>query len=410
MTCDPLPERVGKYTLLDQIGSGAFSRVYKARHDLTLLLVAIKVISKEQVQTVHQFEILQREVNLMKVLDHPFIAPLYDIMDDDQNFYLVMELVEKGTLLQQISESKGLGETVSRRIFFQIVSTLDYLHGDMLIAHRDLKADNVLLDERMNIRLIDFGLSRVFSPLNPLLETACGSPQYVAPEIIQKEPYTVATDVWASGVLLYAMVFGILPFQGDNVTAVLQAIVNDDPPIPKQVSPELRGLLGRLLMKDPDSRIPVCRILEHPWLADMKPFTEEELEKMRILTPQMDEVVVSELRAIGCEIGGLYRELQSHSFTERAAMYRMLRRRRIHDEMPATILRKRKLSLPTPPPIGSARRLPMLTGSESGEKTPGGAQRSSSPAFRKMRPVAQIRSRAATRSADLPVAKFRFRI
>jgi hypothetical protein len=304
----------------------------------------------------------------MKVMDHPFVAPLYEIIDDDQNFYLVIELVEGGNLLDYINERKGLSEVTARQIYFQLMSVLDYLHREKRIVHRDLKAENVLLDQYSNIRVVDFGLSKSFSKANPFLQTTCGSPAYVSPEIIREEPYTAASDVWASGVLLYAMVCGSLPFDGDNLSAMLQAVLSANPVLPGHISPELRGLLGRLLMKDAKSRITVRQILDHPWLAEQGQLSQAALAQMKVQeAPELDDAVLGEMRALGYEIAGLAQDLKKYVFTERTAAYRMLRRRRIMDEVHELVTRRPRAAV-----VAQAPQVQVQEGGEqpSREKLP----------------------------------------
>jgi serine/threonine protein kinase len=332
----PVPEKVGKYKFIKAIGFGAFATVYKAQHEVTLSVVAIKTIPKSKIRTMAEFEVLQREVNLLKLMDHPFIAPLFEVLDDRQNFYFVIELVENGNLLDFINGHRGLDETDARQIYFQLVSVLDYLHRERRIIHRDLKAENVLLDQHYNIRVVDFGLSNYFSEQNPFLQTTCGSPAYVSPEIIRDEPYTAAADVWASGVLLYAMVCRTFPFHGENIAGLLNSILSSIPTLPHSISPELRGLIGRLLMKESKTRITIRQIMEHPWLGDMG--SPSNMARLKVQDPnELNASVLAEMRTMGYEMGGLLEDIRGYVFDERAAAYRMLRRRQMVDEINALV-------------------------------------------------------------------------
>lgn len=333
------PRSVGPYVILGTLGSGAFATVYKAQHTITTTVVALKCIAKRKLRSQVEFELLQREVNLMKGMDHPFIASFFEVLDDEKNFYIAIELVENGNLLNYINDNHGLKEGDARRIFYQLVTVLEYLHFEKRVVHRDLKAENVLLDRHYNIRLVDFGLSKAFTKGDPFLLTTCGSPAYVSPEIIKEQPYTAAADVWSAGILLYAMVVGALPFNADSVPLMLQQICTVNPVIPNGLSADLRNLLRRLLVKDPKGRIRLNEIRTHPWLADFEDadLLSEDfglIKSFRTMdVQQLDNVVVSEMRALGYDVNGLMQELRNVQINPRTAAYKMLQRQRIIDEI-----------------------------------------------------------------------------
>jgi serine/threonine protein kinase len=330
---------VGPYQLLGVIGTGTFATVYKAVHTVTNIEVALKTIPKRALHSMQEFELLQREVNLMKTMDHPFIASFFEVLDDADAFYLVIEYVSNGGLIDHINKSGGFDEPTARRVFCQLIYVLDYLHDTRRIVHRDLKAENVLFDESMNIRVVDFGFSRGFSSDNPFMQTTCGSPAYVAPEIIREESYTALADVWSAGVLLYAMVCGSLPFQGENLNALLQSILTATPVLPTQFSPELRALISKLLVKDPRSRIPVKAILEDPWLSDgSRVIGKDVIASLRVQDViSLDKSVLAEMRALGYDMTGLHQEVRTISINSRTAAYKMLRRKKIREEIEAMV-------------------------------------------------------------------------
>jgi serine/threonine protein kinase len=158
-------------------------------------------------------------------MHHPFVTELFQALDDDTNYYLVMEFVEHGNMLDYVNLNGRVNEDQARRFFTQLIWVLEYLHFERKVAHRDLKCENVLLDRYDNIRLIDFGLSTAFSDLNPQLATACGSPAYAAPEMVKGNQYTKSADIWSAGILLFAVCTGYLPFDDDNVERMLLKIV-----------------------------------------------------------------------------------------------------------------------------------------------------------------------------------------
>ena len=167
---------IGNYILKHPIGQGSFASVLLAEHKISHVNVAIKVIPRTNFADPQHEERFHREVDLIKNLDHPFIAEFFEVLEDEKNFYIVMEYVENDNILNYVNTNGELPEDQARHYFCQLVSVLEYLHEEKHIAHRDLKAENVMLDRNRNLRLIDFGLSNIFTNENPYLTTACGSP------------------------------------------------------------------------------------------------------------------------------------------------------------------------------------------------------------------------------------------
>jgi serine/threonine protein kinase len=322
---------VGPYRILDRIGTGTFSCVFRGFHTRTLCAVALKAIAKASLPGMEEFELFRREANLLKLMDHPFIAPLFEVVEDSHYFYLVMELIDCQDLLSRITANKALSENESRHYFFQLLTVLDYLHHDKHIMHRDIKAENILIDHNGNIRIIDFGFAKSFCKARPFMETACGSAGYVSPEIIREQPYTTATDLWSAGVVLYAMTVGRLPFQGASLRATFEAICGDDPEVPSSVSPELKSLLASILAKNPLHRITTEGALNHPWLAGY------DKQQFRGITgpecAELDDTVAAEMRALGYDTAGLAQELKKAVINPRTAAYKMLKRKKTVDGM-----------------------------------------------------------------------------
>jgi serine/threonine protein kinase len=330
---------VGKYRIIENIGSGSFATVYRAQHVVTLTYVALKAILKQSVLDPTEFELLQREINLMKSMDHPFVNFLYEVIDDHRCFYLVVELVTRGSLLTFIRDAHSLTEAVARRLFYQMLTVLEYLHVDRRIAHRDIKPENVLLDANLNIRVADFGLARAFTASNPFLQTTCGSPAYIAPEILEQKPYTAAADVWSAGTVLYAMVTGRVPFYDRNISVMFQNILTTEPIIPPDLSPFLRDLLQRCLVKDPRLRISLLEIKNHAWISDLQD-ARLLMEDAEIVTglkvmnvKKLDDGILSEMKVFEYDTSGLLQEVQGGTINGRTAVYKMLKRERTIDEI-----------------------------------------------------------------------------
>lgn len=273
--------QIGNYIIISKLGSGSFASVWLAQHTITGFKVAIKIIYKSSLTSEEAVTRFNRECALLKQMDHPFISDLFEIIEDPENYYLIMEYVDHGNMLNYVNTNGRLSEDRARHYFCQLVSALDYLHNEKFVAHRDLKAENVLLDVHDNIRLIDFGLSNVFSKDSPELKTACGSPAYAAPEMIQGHPYTKAADIWSAGILLYAMVVGRLPYDDPNIQKLLTKIVTEEVHYPSSLSFSLVDLLKRLLVKNPEQRITLTRLKEHPWFSQSEYKTIMEFNYFR---------------------------------------------------------------------------------------------------------------------------------
>ena len=184
-----LPRIIGNYILRKQIGKGSFATVWRAEHLLAKQNVAIKVIDNSTIQDEDARTRFIREINIMKQTDHPFISKLFEIIETPRFTYIVMEYAENGSILTYVNTRGRLPEKIVRRYFSQLISALEYLHNVAFVAHRDLKAENVLLDCNYNLRLIDFGLSNNFSISSPELKAACGSPACASPEMVLGHNY-----------------------------------------------------------------------------------------------------------------------------------------------------------------------------------------------------------------------------
>ncbi|KAH0794648.1 CAMK family protein kinase [Histomonas meleagridis] len=204
---------------------------------------------------------------MAKQLRHPFISEFYECFSDDNYYYLVEEYAENGSIHDYITANGRLTEIQARRYFSQIILVLEYLHNDKYIAHRDLNTNNILLDRNCNVRVTSFGFSNIFTNQTPDLKTVCGLPAYASPEMIKGNSYTKSTDIWSSGIILYFLVTGNLPFEDENTQRLLQKIVYTDIRYPSFLSIPLVDLLKKLLLKDPEKRLTLEGIKEHIWFS-----------------------------------------------------------------------------------------------------------------------------------------------
>lgn len=257
-------KKVGKYELGKTLGSGSFSKV-KLGVDDAGRQYAVKIIEKEQLVREHMEEQLKREISVMKLLKHPHCVQLFDVLQTQNHIYLVLELVTGGELFDRILSAKRFDEDTGRRFFQQMVVALHYCHRNG-VAHRDLKPENLLVDDKDNIKLTDFGLANIQKPVDKLLQTVCGTPNYVAPEVLKEVGYNgIAADVWSAGVILFVMLSGYLPFDDPNLDDLFKKIQKGDYRMCKTFSEPVKDLISKILVVDPKKRITLDVVMRHPW-------------------------------------------------------------------------------------------------------------------------------------------------
>uniref|UniRef100_A0A2K6BR95 non-specific serine/threonine protein kinase n=1 Tax=Macaca nemestrina TaxID=9545 RepID=A0A2K6BR95_MACNE len=309
-SCPEEQPHVGNYRLLRTIGKGNFAKVKLARHILTGREVAIKIIDKTQLNP-SSLQKLFREVRIMKGLNHPNIVKLFEVIETEKTLYLVMEYASAGELptlstlplcclplpLHLILTPLGLcpagevfdylvshgrmKEKEARAKFRQIVSAVHYCHQKNIV-HRDLKAENLLLDAEANIKIADFGFSNEFT-LGSKLDTFCGSPPYAAPELFQGKKYDgPEVDIWSLGVILYTLVSGSLPFDGHNLKELRERVLRGKYRVPFYMSTDCESILRRFLVLNPAKRCTLEQIMKDKWInigyegEELKPYTEPE--------------------------------------------------------------------------------------------------------------------------------------
>ncbi|GMF28828.1 unnamed protein product [Phytophthora lilii] len=261
------------YKLGRKLGSGAFSVVHIATHRETRKQVAVKCIAKASLgpQDVHS---LKQEVEVMSSLDHPNIVPLLDYFEEDRYYYIVTPLCTGGELFDDLVKRKSYTEEDARVLMRKLASAIDYLHSRGIV-HRDLKPENILLKTSApgaEVMIADFGFAR---PMNGSRRgTACGTPGYVAPEVVQGEPYGAEVDCWSLGVILFILLCGYPPFPGANHATVLDKVVKAEyqfeSPYWDEVSDEAKDLVSELLTVDRIKRLDASGILAHPWMDETR--------------------------------------------------------------------------------------------------------------------------------------------
>ncbi|CAA2995542.1 CBL-interacting serine threonine- kinase 14-like [Olea europaea subsp. europaea] len=255
-----------KYELGRLLGCGAFAKVYHARDLRTGQSVAIKVVNKQRILKGNLTANIKREISIMRWLRHPHIVRLHEVLATKTRIYFVMEFAKGGELFAKVVKGR-FSEDLSRKYFQQLISAIGYCHSRG-VFHRDLKPENLLLDENWELKVTDFGLSALTDQIRPdgLLHTLCGTPAYVAPEILAKRGYDGAkVDVWSCGVILYVLSAGYLPFNDPNLMVMYRKIYKGEFRCPKWISPDLKLFLTRILDPNPITRISVNEILNDPW-------------------------------------------------------------------------------------------------------------------------------------------------
>ncbi|WCJ40388.1 CBL-interacting protein kinase 25 [Euphorbia peplus] len=273
----------GKYEMGRLLGHGTFAKVHKGKHLATGESVAIKVIHKDHVRKKGLLEQIKREISIMHLVKHPNIVQLKEVMATKSKVYFAMEYVRGGELFAKVKKGK-LKEDLARKYFQQLISAVDYCHSRG-VSHRDLKPENLLLDENGDLKVSDFGLSALPEQHwnDGLLHTQCGTPAYVAPEVLRKKGYDGAkADIWSCGVILFVLLAGFLPFQNENLMKMYLKIFKADYEFPAWISSDAKDLISKLLVVDPENRIPISEIRQHPWIQKgplLMPIESEETDQ-----------------------------------------------------------------------------------------------------------------------------------
>ncbi|KAI8334196.1 kinase-like domain-containing protein [Chlamydoabsidia padenii] len=259
------------FILEKTVGTGSFGRVHLAQGRTTGRFYAIKALRKQELVDRRQVEHANNERVILRSVDHPFVVKLWDTFQDEGHVFFVMSYVPGGELFRILRKNKSFSESAARFYAAEVLLAIDYLHS-LDIAYRDIKPENILLDAEGHVKLADFGFSK---KVTDLTWTVCGTPDYLAPEIIRSQGYTKAVDWWSFGVLIYEMVMGEAPFQAENPVDKYQMILDGNIKfLPNRLSNELVDLLGHLLKVKPTERYGnlkdgVDDIKYHAWFKKM---------------------------------------------------------------------------------------------------------------------------------------------
>lgn len=332
-------EQIHDYCILRSIGRGAFSVVYQAMHGPTQTCVAIKIIpfhdmfEEDRIGT-------SKEIYTLFQLDHPNIVTIFDYFIENEKIYIITEKVGQVSLLDRINDRKKLTENDARNILIDLLSALSYLHEGKLISHRDIKPQNILIDNEGSAVLIDFGFCTSFE--DGMMHTFAGTPGFTAPEIVKGEPYDQSCDIWSLGVCLYAMVVGKVPFdlQNSDYDHLIEQIENFE--VPEDLSMGLRVLIKQMLEADPMKRIKLKDITINSWIWEAntsnerfkynlipldlskctRPDALNNIRQKPLLMPNRQ--IIKAMIDCGIDTKGLRAELKTGMLTPKTATFNIL--------------------------------------------------------------------------------------
>ncbi|XP_049599825.1 serine/threonine-protein kinase BRSK2 isoform X1 [Syngnathus scovelli] len=322
---------VGPYRLEKTLGKGQTGLVKLGVHCITGQKVAIKIVNREKLSESVLMKV-EREIAILKLIEHPHVLKLHDVYENNKYLYLVLEHVSGGELFDYLVKKGRLTPKEARKFFRQIISALDFCHS-YSICHRDLKPENLLLDEKNNIRIADFGMASL-QVGDSLLETSCGSPHYACPEVIRGEKYDGRrADVWSCGVILFALLVGALPFDHDNLRQLLEKVKSGVFHMPHFIPPDCQALLKGMIEVNPDKRLTLEAIQIHAWYQSGRnePCPEQPPPRRvcvtRVLSlTDLDPDVLESMYSLGCfrDRVKLTRDLTSEEENQEKMIYYLL--------------------------------------------------------------------------------------
>ncbi|KAH9081384.1 hypothetical protein LEN26_021315 [Aphanomyces euteiches] len=317
------------YQLGPVIGNGRFGKVRKATHRLSREAVAMKIYNKAQAKTDDQIPRIQKEIDIMKEIDHPNIVRLYEILETNDYIVIAMELCEGEDMAKYIARRSRLKEDVARRIFQQIVDAISYIHRKSIV-HRDIKPENIyILDHPTSptVKILDFGLGSTESTLSAF----CGTPAFMAPEIIFQEAYDgKPVDAWSLGVLLYLMTVGKIPFDAKSTQSLYQKILAGEFALPTTLSLELQDLIRQVLVVDSTERLGVDQIKHHPWLGLENQSSLSEIPPSLFVADELlHNAILAEMDGYDVDRLKLHDELASKTYNASTTWYRLVHLRHI---------------------------------------------------------------------------------
>ncbi|XP_062304500.1 serine/threonine-protein kinase BRSK2 isoform X4 [Osmerus eperlanus] len=331
LTVGQSAQYVGPYRLEKTLGKGQTGLVKLGVHCITGQKVAIKIVNREKLSESVLMKV-EREIAILKLIEHPHVLKLHDVYENNKYLYLVLEHVSGGELFDYLVKKGRLTPKEARKFFRQIISALDFCHSHS-ICHRDLKPENLLLDEKNNIRIADFGMASL-QVGDSLLETSCGSPHYACPEVIRGEKYDGRrADVWSCGVILFALLVGALPFDHDNLRQLLEKVKSGVFHMPHFIPPDCQALLKGMIEVNPDKRLTLEAIQKHSWYlggrnepCPEQPPPRRVCVKRIVSVTELDPDVLDSMHSLGCfrDRSKLTRDLQCEEDNQEKMIYYLL--------------------------------------------------------------------------------------
>ena len=330
-------KQIGHFILGDTIGSGTFGVVKIGTHCLTNEKVAVKCLDKIRILEEINKTRFEREIKILKMLHHRNIVQLYSVIQNSTTIYLVMEYAEGEELFDYINNKKKLSEIEACKFYQQLISGIEYL-SKVRVVHRDLKPENLLLDHKHTLKIVDFGLSNVYPNNNDgLLTTACGSPCYAAPEMILGKQYSgVSVDIWSSGIVLYAMLCGYLPFEEKNNDVLYKKITKGEFVTPFSLSDSAKNIIRKILNVNPERRLTIAEIKAHEWfnIVNPRPNLSEGLLIDKIIIP-IDEDIIQEMELFGYNKNDVRSNLLYNKHNHITTTYYLILKQKIRSCIPS---------------------------------------------------------------------------
>ena len=326
-----LKNDINQFQIKEIIGEGMFGKVKLAIHLITNEKVAIKIFDKSKIKSSREGQYIEREISILKRLNHYNTIKLYNLIQNDDFIFLVQEYIPGKELLNYIEKNDNLSEKEICKLYQQIISGIEYMY-EMGIAHRDLKLENILLNYKKDIKIIDFGLSNSYDRnADELLHSSCGSPCYAAPEMIKGLEYRgINTDIWSSGIILYLMLCKSFPFNDKNNSKLYQKILAGKFNIPNNLSNEAKDIIIKLLKVNPQERIKLNEIKNHPWFNIINKNNNyfKGIDINKTILP-IDEEIIKEMKKYGVERNIIINNLLKNYFNNITTTYNLLLQKKI---------------------------------------------------------------------------------